>query len=30
MDSMLAYLYDVSKCEDTGKLKRWFFFKEEK
>ena len=24
MDSMLAYLYDVAKCEDTNKLKDGF------
>lgn len=28
MDTMLAYLYDVSKCKDTARLKRWFFFGE--
>ncbi|MEO1943021.1 MAG: hypothetical protein ABGY11_01850 [Candidatus Thioglobus sp.] len=26
MDQLLAYLFDVSKCEDKGSLKRWFFF----
>ena len=25
MDALLAYLYDVSRCEDTAQLKRWFF-----
>ncbi len=28
MDHLLAYLYEVSRCEETNKLKRWFFFKD--
>ncbi len=28
MDQLLAYLYDVSRCQDTSKLKRWFFFED--
>jgi hypothetical protein len=28
MDQLLAYLYEVSRCEETNNLKRWFFFKD--
>jgi hypothetical protein len=27
MDSLMAYLYEVSICKNTENLKRWFFFK---